>query len=182
MSTGPRCQEVGAQRGQVITPKRHRFWTHIWLNQWTTGVCLHLQSEVASMFTGCPKAQDGPTFPGYPLFHWTLKRKNPDLIPAQPPDSSLPAAPAVGKPRSGLRQPPFPVALPTAFFTTLCLSGRPCVAWPHLLNFQSPPGKSQKGICQESVPVGLSCCWKPSQNAVPRGPGPWTSQSAPSAS
>lgn len=97
------------------------------------------------MFTGLPKAQDGLTFPGYPLFHWTLERKRPDLVPVQPPDSSLPAAPALGKPRSDLRQPPFPVALPTAFLTTLRLSGRPCVAWPHLLNSQSPPGKSQRG-------------------------------------
>lgn len=68
--------------GQVIRLKRPRFWMHIWLNQWTTGLCLHLQSEEAFMFTECPKAQDGSTFPGHPLFHWALERKNPDLIPA----------------------------------------------------------------------------------------------------
>lgn len=64
-------------------------------------------------------------------------RENPDFILAQPSESSSPAASAVDKPRSGLRQPPFPEALPTAVFATVALVGS--------VNSQSPPGKPQRG-------------------------------------
>lgn len=93
--------------------------------------------RVRPVFTDCPEAQDGPTLPGLPLLDWTYERKSPDFIPAQPSESSLPAAPAVDKPRSGFRQLPFPEALPTAVFTTVPLVGS--------VNSQSPPGKPQRG-------------------------------------
>lgn len=93
--------------------------------------------RVRSLFTDCPEAQDGPTLPGHPLLDWTYESKNPDLIPAQPSESSVPAAPAVDKAYSGLRQPPFPEAPPIAVFATVPLVGS--------VNSQSPPGKSQRG-------------------------------------
>lgn len=65
--------------------------------------------RVRSVFTDYPEAQDGPI---HPLLDWIYERENPDIIPSQPSESPLPAAPAVDKPCLGLRQPPFPEALP----------------------------------------------------------------------
>lgn len=93
--------------------------------------------RVRSVFTDCPEAQDGPTHPGHSLLDWTYERKNPDFIPVQPSESSLPAAPALDKPRSGFRQPPFPEVLHAAVFATVALVGS--------VSSQSPPGKPQRG-------------------------------------